>query len=294
MGWTLPRVWSVGEIITKAIMDLHIKDNLRYLKGQDGVPTIQSGLIIDNSLGTEYLQIPSLTTTERNALTPIAGMVIYNETTTQFNKYENAAWRADLGYNSAHSTLSGLTAGDDHTQYLKEADLTTKGDIYVATGAGAVTRLGVGANNQVVTADSAQASGIKWAATTFLGFASGQLMQSNDTERVVVATSYTKIKEILINTIGFTTIRISFEMKTAVEGGYTHYGRIYLNGAAVGTERTQTSETYVTFTEDLNAATWAATNLIQIYVKAASGGVRVQNLRLYYGFKNDFTNQDPV
>ena len=143
MSWTNPRTWRVGEIVTKAIMDLHVKDNLRYLKGLDGVPTIESGLIIDNTDGDEYLQIPSLTTTERNALTPVNGMVIYNETTNAFNKYENSAW-VDLGSGVDHGGLSGLT-DDDHTQYQKENLLTTAGDIPYATGASVWARLGIGA-----------------------------------------------------------------------------------------------------------------------------------------------------
>jgi hypothetical protein len=41
--------------------------------------------------------------------------------------------------------------------------LTTKGDIYVYTGS-AIARQGVGSNGNVLTADSAQTNGIKWAA----------------------------------------------------------------------------------------------------------------------------------
>ncbi len=42
--------------------------------------------------------------------------------------------------------------------------VTTKGDLIVATGSHAATRIGVGADNTVLTADSAQADGVKWAA----------------------------------------------------------------------------------------------------------------------------------
>jgi hypothetical protein len=45
-----------------------------------------------------------------------------------------------------------------------KSTLTTKGDLYAATAASTPARLGVGANNTVLTADSAEATGLKWAA----------------------------------------------------------------------------------------------------------------------------------
>lgn len=148
MAWTAPRTWVVGEIVTAALMNTHVRDNTRYVKGLDGVPTIESGLIIDNTGGDEYLQIPSLTTTERNNLTPVNGMVVYNETTNEFNKYENAGWK-DLGGGTDHGGLDGLT-DDDHTQYQKENVLTTAGDIAYATAASTWARLGIGTANQLL------------------------------------------------------------------------------------------------------------------------------------------------
>ena len=46
---------------------------------------------------------------------------------------------------------------------IQPVTLTTKGDTYVATAASTVTRLGAGTDGQVLTADSTQTKGLKWA-----------------------------------------------------------------------------------------------------------------------------------
>ena len=51
--------------------------------------------------------------------------------------------------------------------------VTTKGDIIVATGNASLVRQGVGANGTVLTANSAQADGVEWAALP----ASGKVLQ---------------------------------------------------------------------------------------------------------------------
>ena len=47
---------------------------------------------------------------------------------------------------------------------LQKSTATAKGDIYVATASGVVTKLSVGIDTYVLTADAAEATGLKWAA----------------------------------------------------------------------------------------------------------------------------------
>lgn len=63
-------------------------------------------------------------------------------------------WAANPGA-GALTSLSGA---------VLESTVNAKGDIYAATADDTVTRLGVGTNGQVLTADSTAATGMAWAA----------------------------------------------------------------------------------------------------------------------------------
>jgi hypothetical protein len=77
--------------------------------------------------------------------------------------------------------------------------LTTKGDIIVATGNATLVRQGVGTNGQVLTADSAEADGVKWATPA----AGGKVLQVvyGSTATSVSSTSNTLIDTGLTATI---------------------------------------------------------------------------------------------
>jgi len=64
---------------------------------------------------------------------------------------------------AATNGVTWATPTDTTKQPL--ATLTTKGDIYVATASATVTRLGAGTNGFTLMADSAEATGVKWANT---------------------------------------------------------------------------------------------------------------------------------
>lgn len=77
-----------------------------------------TGATLDVGGVTGGIGFPVLTTTERDAITPARnGVIVYNSTANRFDGYVNGAWTAGVGVGTAHSSLTGLTSGDDHTQY---------------------------------------------------------------------------------------------------------------------------------------------------------------------------------
>jgi len=121
--------------------------------------------------------------------------------------------------------------------------------------------------------------------------ASDTLKQSADTERTGTDNSYVLTKEIVVFERG--TIRVKFDLGLGIGVGQG-YGQIYVNGVAVGTERTNSSTTYQTFSEDIDIERG---DLIQLYAKNPSGGdgYKVRNFRIYYDvvqYKEPFVNTD--
>jgi len=76
----------------------------------------------ENKAGN-YLRLPSLTTVQRDALTAVAGMLIYNSTTSQIERYQGSAWD---GVASVGATAGGDLTGTYPNPTLAAAAISGK------------------------------------------------------------------------------------------------------------------------------------------------------------------------
>ena len=120
---------------------------------------------------------------------------------------------------------------------------------------------------------------------------------SNNTFQFTNSATYVKKKEIEVNK-KLNSYRITWQMGSDGSAS-TVYGRIYINGVAVGVEQATTvtvGSGYATISEDFTEEI-AVGDLIQLYIKnSGAAACAVQNLKILYDLDvvGTFTNQDPV
>ncbi len=169
------------------------------------------------------------------------------------------------------------------------------GDGYFATD---TSKLYISSNgttwdmNIITTADLAIHAALKTSVHSFdannilpIGYikkiASTSLQNSHDAEASTTSETYVLAKTMTIGSNLAGTIRIKFDLKTN-QAGATAYGKIYHNNVALGTEQSNATTSYVTYSEDITH-NFIAGDTIQIYIHITSVYIAyVQNFRLYY------------
>ena len=139
-----------------------------------GFKTFVTGEVLTSTDTNGYLMqginVFATTAARDAAITaPAEGQFAFTKDTNSLWYYDSAAWVASGATGDIEGVTAGVgisgggTSGTVTVTNSMATAIDAKGDLVAGTGADAFSRLAVGANNTVLTADSAQATGLKWA-----------------------------------------------------------------------------------------------------------------------------------
>ena len=130
----------------------------------DRITNVETGVVADTH--TQYIRKTGDTANIiQPALATTTGLVIKGAASQSANLLElKNSSNVVVAYidASGNLTANNVTGG----AYVLLSTITAKGDLIVGTGSGTVTNLGAGTDGYVLTADSTQTSGLKWAAAS--------------------------------------------------------------------------------------------------------------------------------
>jgi hypothetical protein len=101
----------------------------------------------------------------------------------------------ELGGTWGTPTVDATHSGSAHADFIAKAIVDAKGDLIAATAADTVARLAVGTDSHVLTADSAEATGLKWAPASGSGIpatifdAAGDIIVASAADTAAVLTA---------------------------------------------------------------------------------------------------------
>jgi hypothetical protein len=240
MAWTTPKTWASGYVVLAADLNTHLRDNLNVTA--PAVLTTAGDIIYASGANTPARLAKSTTSTQYLANTGTSNIPAWNEVALTTG-VSGTLPVGNGGTGATTFTANGILVGNSTSAVAVTATMATKGHLMVGDGSGVPSMLAVGTNDYVLTADSGEGTGVKWAAasggdtvvTTYAKF-----VESNPTSRVTIVTP-TSSKKVRVHSV-----------MTAQAGDTTTLSNWYFGSGA--SEVTDTTKAIAIFVSDLQDA----------------------------------------
>jgi len=205
-----------------------------------GFKTFTTGEVLTAADTNGYLMqgilvFASTAARDASITSPQEGQFAFTKDTNGLWYYDGAAWVASGATGDIEGVTAGIgisgggTSGTVTITNSMATAIDAKGDLVAGTGADAFSRLAIGANNTILTADSAQATGMKWATPAGGGKVLQVVQATTNTATAIASTTMTDTALTVTITPTLNTskvlILVSQQLKwfrnvTAVGGGF--------------------------------------------------------------------------
>ena len=160
MAWTTPKTWASGYVVLAADLNTHLRDNLGVTA--PAVMTTAGDIIYASGANTPARLAKSTTSTQYLANTGTSNVPAWNEVALATG-VSGTLPVGNGGTGGTSFTANGVIIGNTASA-LTSVDMSTKGHLLIGDGSGNPQMLAVGGANTVLTADSGETTGVKWAA----------------------------------------------------------------------------------------------------------------------------------
>jgi len=160
MAWTTPKTWASGYVVLAADLNTHLRDNLNVTA--PAVMSAQGDIVIASGANTPIRLAKSTTSTQYLANTGTSNAPAWNEVALATG-VSGTLPVGNGGTGATTFTANGILVGNSTSAVAVTATMATKGHLMIGDGSGVPTMLGLGDDDQVLTADSGEATGVKWA-----------------------------------------------------------------------------------------------------------------------------------
>jgi hypothetical protein len=201
---------------------------------------------------------------------PQEGQFAFTKDNNSLWYYDSAAWVAsgatgDIeGVTAGTGISGGGTSGTVTITNSMATEIDAKGDLVVGTGADTFSRLAVGTNGQVLTADSGEATGLKFAtpAAGGLTLLETLALSGSSTTSATISGSYVNLLLVVKNVYG--SAQSQLDVRFNGDTGNNYYTRRFrnVNGTVTATTSAATSRFTDFLTFDTSSTAYNTANAV--------------------------------